>query len=165
MKRTLMIAFVAALMWGLTPVHAQDSTATEGGADETSEEMMMEGGAHVGVAEKEPYGAYLVDAEGKTLYLFMADTDGSSTCNDDCAGAWPPLTTEGEAMAGDGVEASMLGTVEREDGTMQVTYNGHPLYYFVRDESAGDTNGQDVEGFGAEWYLVSPSGEQVEEEE
>ena len=163
MKRTLMIAFVAALTWGLMPVQAQDSTATEGGADEASEEM-MEGGTEVGVAEAETYGSYLVDAEGKALYLFMADTDGTSTCNGDCAGAWPPLTTEGEPTAGDGAEASMLGTTEREDGTMQVTYNGQPLYYFVRDESAGDTNGQAVEGFGAEWYLVSPSGEQVEGE-
>ena len=161
MKRTLMIAFVAALAWGLAPVQAQETSD-----DSTmSEETMSEDGAQVGVAEKEPYGTYLVDAEGKALYLFMADTDGSSTCNGDCAGAWPPLTTEGEPMAGDGVEASMLDTVEREDGTMQVTYNGQPLYYFVRDESASDTNGQGVEGFGAGWYLVSPSGEQVEGEQ
>ena len=165
MKRTLMIAFVAALAWGLTPAHAQDSTASEGGDDQVSEETMTQGAAEVDVAEKEPYGAYLVDAEGKTLYLFLADSAGSSACNDDCAGPWPPLLTEGEPEGGDGVEASMLGTIEREDGTTQVTYNGHPLYYFVKDESSGDTNGQDVDAFGAEWYLVSPSGEQIEEEE
>lgn len=165
MKRTLMILFVAVMVSGLSLAHAQQETDTlEGGADKVPAEPMTQEGVRVEVAEEEPYGAYLVDAEGSSLYLFLADSAEGSACYDACAEAWPPLVTEGEPAAGDGVEASMLGTIERQDGTMQVTYNGWPLYYFVRDQEPGDTAGQDVEGFGAEWYLVSPQGEKVEAE-
>jgi len=122
-------------------------------------------GAKVEVSEKEPFGKYLADAEGMSLYLFEADGKLSSTCSDACAQAWPPLLTEGEPTAGEGVDKGMLATFQRTDGSTQVAYNGRPLYYFARDESAGDTKGQDVEGFGAEWYLISPEGEEVEEEE
>jgi predicted lipoprotein with Yx(FWY)xxD motif len=122
--------------------------------------------AELTVRESPEHGQYVADGEGMALYMFEADTRGEgdteavSTCYDDCAGAWPPLVAE-EAQAGDQVESDLIGTIERRDGEMQVTYGGWPLYYFVRDEAAGDTNGQDVEGFGAEWYLVSPSGEIV----
>jgi predicted lipoprotein with Yx(FWY)xxD motif len=122
-------------------------------------------GARVEVSEKEPFGEYLTDAEGMSLYLFEADEQLNSTCYDACAQAWPPLFTEGEPTAGEGVDQGMLAAFERTDGSTQVAYNGRPLYYFARDESAGDTKGQDIEGFGAEWYLVSPEGEKVEEEE
>jgi predicted lipoprotein with Yx(FWY)xxD motif len=122
--------------------------------------------AELTVRESPEYGQYIADGEGMALYMFEADTRGEgdseavSTCHDDCAGAWPPLIAE-EAQAGDQVESDLIGTIERRDGAMQVTYGGWPLYYFVRDEAAGDTNGHDFEGFGAEWYLVSPGGEIV----
>jgi predicted lipoprotein with Yx(FWY)xxD motif len=122
--------------------------------------------AELTVRESPEHAQYVADGEGMALYMFEADTRGEgdteavSTCYDDCAGAWPPLVAEG-AQAGDQVESDLIGTIERRDGEMQVTYGGWPLYYFVRDEAAGDTNGQDVEGFGAEWYLVNPSGEIV----
>ena len=122
-------------------------------------------GATLQVAEQEPHGQYLADADGRALYLFEADEDGESTCYDACADTWPPLTTDTDITAGDGVDPDMIDTTERDDGTMQVTYNGHPLYYFVRDEQPDDTNGQDVEGFGAEWYLVTPDGDKVEPED
>jgi predicted lipoprotein with Yx(FWY)xxD motif len=122
-------------------------------------------GANLEVSEKEPFGKYLTDAEGMSLYLFEADGDLNSTCYDACAQAWPPLLSEGEPTAGEGVDKGMLATFKRTDGSTQVAYNAKPLYYFARDESAGDTKGQDIEGFGAEWYLVSPEGEKVEEEE
>jgi predicted lipoprotein with Yx(FWY)xxD motif len=122
-------------------------------------------GAKIEVSEKEPFGKYLTDAEGMSLYLFEADGKLNSTCSDACAQAWPPLLTEGEPTAGEGVDKGMLATFQRTDGSTQVAYNGRPLYHFARDESAGDTKGQDVEGFGAEWYLISPEGEEVEEEE
>jgi predicted lipoprotein with Yx(FWY)xxD motif len=122
-------------------------------------------GAKVEVSEKEPFGKYLTDAEGMSLYLFEADGKLNSTCYEACAQAWPPLVTEGEPTAGEGLDKGMLATFERTDGSTQVAYNGRPLYYFARDGSAGDTKGQDIEGFGAEWYLVSPEGEKVEEEE
>jgi predicted lipoprotein with Yx(FWY)xxD motif len=120
-------------------------------------------GAKLQVSEKDPFGAFLTDAEGRSLYLFEADSKNTATCYDDCANAWPPLLTEGAPGAGQQVDAAMLSTIKRQDGSTQVTYNGWPLYYFVKDQAPGDTNGQDVEGFGAEWYLISPKGEKVED--
>lgn len=103
-------------------------------------------------------GTILADAEGRTVYLFEADTEGTSTCYDDCAATWPPLTVEGEPTAGEGVDRSLLGTTERDDGSIQVTYADQPLYYFATDQSAGDTNGQ---GIGDVWFVVDPDGEAV----
>lgn len=120
--------------------------------------------AKITLTEQSPYGAYLADGEGRSLYLFEADEAGKSTCHDACANAWPPLTTSGEPQAGKGIDADALGTFERPDGSMQVTYDGWPLYYFIKDKAPGDTKGQDIEGFGAEWYLVTPGGEKVHAE-
>tara|TARA_A100000171_G_scaffold37147_1_gene36104 strand:+ start:146 stop:583 length:438 start_codon:yes stop_codon:yes gene_type:complete len=106
-------------------------------------------------------GAHLADGEGRSLYLFQADEPGKSTCFDACATAWPPLITQGQPEAGTDVNAKALGSLKRPDGTMQVTYNGWPLYYFIKDKVPGDTMGQDVKGFDAEWYLVTPSGKEV----
>ena len=117
------------------------------------------------VRESPEHGQYIADGEGMALYMFEADTRGEgdtqaeTTCFDDCAGAWPPLTGD-DPQAGENVQSDLIGTIER-DGEMQVTYGGWPLYYFVRDEAAGDTAGHDVEGFGAEWYLVGPDGEAI----
>ena len=108
-----------------------------------------------------PMGTYLTDGQGKSLYLFVADTNGTSTCNGACAGEWPPLLTSGTPQAGSGVTASMLGTVDRSDGAKQVTYNNHPLYLFHRDTAAGDVTGQGVNEFGALWWLVSPAGDAI----
>lgn len=119
---------------------------------------MAGGAAAVQVAESEDLGSFLVDERGMTLYLYTEDTPNTSNCYDDCAAAWPPLLTEGEPTAGEGVDAALLGTTERTDGTVQVTYNGWPLYYWVRDSAPGDTTGQDV---GEVWYVVSPEGEAV----
>lgn len=119
------------------------------------------GAAMVGLSQSDDLGEFLVDAEGMTLYLFTNDTENTSNCYDDCATAWPPLLTEGEPMAEDGIDTSLLGTTERTDGTMQVTYGGWPLYYWVKDEAPGDTTGQDV---GEVWYVVSPTGEAVHTE-
>jgi predicted lipoprotein with Yx(FWY)xxD motif/plastocyanin len=101
----------------------------------------------------------LLDEKGMTLYLYTKDTKDVSNCYDKCAQNWPPLLTSGPAMGGDGVDAAMLGTTTRSDGMTQVTYNGWPLYYFIKDHKPGDMTGQDVSGV---WYLVSPKGEQVE---
>ncbi len=125
--------------------------------------------ATVTVAESDQYGQYLADADGRALYLFTADTrgegDGSAqvSCSEACLDAWPPLYTQGEPQAGSQVDDSLLGTVQHEGRTM-VTYNGWPLYYFVRDQGPGQTQGQDIHSFGGGWYLVSPEGEQIEAE-
>lgn len=103
-------------------------------------------------------GKFLVDSKGRTLYLFVADTGSSSTCNGACAGAWPPLTTKQKPVAGSGLKASLLGTTKRSDGTLEVTYAGHPLYYYAGDTGAGQTTGQALSQFGAPWYVVAPSG-------
>src|ERR1700754_2587368 len=89
-----------------------------------------------------PNGAYLTDQTGRSLYLFVADKSNTSTCNGACAAQWPPLVTQGAVQAGNGVDAAKLATSNRQDNTKQVTYNNHPLYYFIADTAPGQTNGQ-----------------------
>jgi len=107
-------------------------------------------------------GQILVDGNGKTLYLFEADTSAASTCSDACAQAWPPVTTNGGAKAAGSASQSLLGTTTRSDGTTQVTYNRHPLYRFVNDTKPGDTSGEGTTAFGAGWDVVSPAGDKIE---
>jgi predicted lipoprotein with Yx(FWY)xxD motif/plastocyanin len=113
----------------------------------------------IDVAQNSDFGSFLVDAKGMTLYLYTKDTPNTSTCYDKCAAAWPPLLTSGSATAGTGADTSKLGTTARTDGTTQVTYNGWPLYYFVKDKAAGDVTGQNV---GSVWFVVSPAGDKIE---
>ncbi|ARS35006.1 hypothetical protein CA264_05875 [Pontibacter actiniarum] len=129
-----------------------------------TEEIVAEEGAKLETRSTEELGAYLTDASGRSLYMFEADSSAQSNCYDACAEAWPPYTTEGTAEAGVGVDAALVGAIQRTDGRMQVTYNGMPLYYYVKDSGAGQTTGQDIEDYGAEWYLVTPSGEKVHAE-
>jgi predicted lipoprotein with Yx(FWY)xxD motif len=107
-------------------------------------------------------GTFLVGPSSRTLYLFEKDKTKKSTCSGDCAKAWPPLLTTGKPKASGSAKASLLGTTKRSDGTTQVTYKGHPLYYFIQDKKAGQTKGQGIDGFGAEWYVLSPSGKKIE---
>ncbi len=134
-----------------------DDTTTEQPADTGTEEPS--GDATLAVASSD-LGDILVDAEGFTLYVFFADTDGTSTCYDDCATTWPALTVEGDPVAGDGADDGLLGTTERDDGTTQVTYDDQPLYTYAPDEAPGDTNGQ---GVGDVWYVVGPDGKAIED--
>lgn len=103
-------------------------------------------------------GTYLTDGTGRALYMWDADRGGTSTCYGDCAVDWPPLTVQDEATAGDGVESTLIGYVTREDGTKQVTYGGWPLYYFKTDIAPGQLAGQGDTGYGAVWWVISPSG-------
>lgn len=166
--RTLfVIVLLAGVTASCTDTAPEIETQDEIPADTTSLDATA-AGATLQVYEKQPYGTYLVDGENMSLYLFKADTQNadSSMCYDACAGAWPPFVSQAEPeAAAPAVDASMIGTIERRDGSMQVTYNGWPLYYFARDSAPGDTEGQDVMGFGAEWYLVSPAGAEVHAEE
>ncbi len=93
-----------------------------------------------------------------TVYLFVADHAATSTCYSSCAQVWPPVLTNGAPVAGTGATASLLGTTMRTDGKAEVTYNGHPLYYFATDKKPGDTTGQGVNSFGELWYVLSPAG-------
>ena len=119
-------------------------------------------GAKVAVAST-GLGRVLVDGRGRTLYLFEKDKHGKSACTGTCAGAWPPLIASGKPRATAGAKASLLGTVRRRDGRLQVTYNHHPLYTFVKDTGKGQTNGEGIDAFGAEWYAVSVAGAKVEQ--
>jgi predicted lipoprotein with Yx(FWY)xxD motif len=96
-----------------------------------------------------------------TLYLFEKDTGMKSTCDGSCAKFWPPVTTTGAAKAGSGLDAGKLGTTARSDGETEVTYNGHPLYYYAGDKQPGDTTGEGLNAFGALWYVLSPVGKEV----
>jgi len=107
-------------------------------------------------------GKALVGSNGRTLYLFQADKNGTSACSGACAAAWPPDTVTGAPQAGSGVGQSLLGTITRADGTRQVTYNGHPLYYFTADSAGGTAHGQGVKALGAEWYVVGVSGSKID---
>jgi predicted lipoprotein with Yx(FWY)xxD motif len=107
------------------------------------------------------FGRILVGPNGRTLYDFVADKTMSSTCYGACASLWPPLTVSGAPKAGPGVRASLLGTTKRTDGTTEVTYNGHPLYYFVSDTKPGDTTGQAINQFGAPWYVLTANGTEI----
>jgi predicted lipoprotein with Yx(FWY)xxD motif len=103
-------------------------------------------------------GTFLTDGSGRAVYLWVKDTGDASMCTGACAGAWPPVTTTSTATASGGAQASDLGTITRSDGTKQVTYDGHPLYYFAGDSGPGMATGQGSDEFGAKWWLVQPSG-------
>lgn len=107
------------------------------------------------------YGQHLTDAHGNSLYILKRDAQGASTCTGECAKNWPPLLVTGTPVAGNGVDASLLGTVKRPDGSLQVTYNGWPLYTYVRDTKAGESNG---EGLGNLFYLIDAAGKEVTKE-
>jgi predicted lipoprotein with Yx(FWY)xxD motif len=115
-------------------------------------------GTKVAVANNGKLGQILVDDKGMTLYLFVKDTGTSSTCYDQCAQFWPPLLTTGAPQAGTGANQSLLGTTTRTDGKVEVTYAGHPLYYFLKDKAPGDITGQGVNGFGDLWWVLTPTG-------
>jgi predicted lipoprotein with Yx(FWY)xxD motif len=106
-------------------------------------------------------GDILVDAQGRTVYLFGADTGTKSACSGACAVNWPPLVTSGTPTVGNGAATSLVGTATRSGGEQQVVYNGHPLYLFAGDQKAGDTNGQGVNAFGGSWYALTSAGNQV----
>ena len=109
-------------------------------------------------AVKGSAGTHLAGASGRAIYLWVADSGGKSSCMGSCAQAWPPVIASAAPSAAAGVSAAQLGTITRSDGTKQVTYKGHPLYYFAGDTQAGTTNGQGSNQFGAKWWLVAPSG-------
>ncbi len=106
-------------------------------------------------------GRILVDSRGITLYDFVKDKGKTSVCYGACAALWPPLITHGKPVAGHGVRRRLLGTTKRKDGKLEVTYGGHPLYYFVTDRKPGQTTGQGVNQFGGPWWVLSPKGKEI----
>jgi predicted lipoprotein with Yx(FWY)xxD motif len=106
-------------------------------------------------------GRVLVDSRRRTLYLFTKDSGTKSTCSGACATAWPPVRASGKPTVGGAARASLVGTTTRSDGKPQVTYNGHPLYRFVKDKKSGDTNGEGLTAFGGSWFAISAAGKPI----
>jgi predicted lipoprotein with Yx(FWY)xxD motif len=130
------------------------TTATPGPVAKTSVSIQNLGG---------DVGRILIDSAGFTLYFFEKDGGGESACYGNCAQVWPPLIASGPTEARGGVTAAKLGTTERDDGTLQVTYAGWPLYTYEADRNPGEANGADVRSFGATWYPLHPDGEKAGE--
>jgi predicted lipoprotein with Yx(FWY)xxD motif len=145
------IAAVATLVAGISSsASARPSSLDSGHAKRTLVKL-----------RKTSLGMVLVDARGRTLYLYTPDKHNKTVCYGQCAAYWPPLLTTGKPLAGAGVKAKLLGVTMRKDGSHQVTYAGHPLYFFVQDSKAGQTNGEEFQNI---WYVVSAAGKKVEKE-
>jgi predicted lipoprotein with Yx(FWY)xxD motif len=149
------IALLAAACGGTTSTATASPTASLAASPVASPAAT---GTKIAVATNAKLGQLLVDDKGMTVYLFVADTGTASTCYTSCASIWPPVLTNGAPQAETGADASLLGTTTRTDGKIEVTYAGHPLYYFVQDKAAGDATGQGVNGFGGLWWVLTPSG-------
>jgi predicted lipoprotein with Yx(FWY)xxD motif len=151
-------ALLLAACGGSSGSTGSSASGPYGGGSTAAPSKPSSGGETIKVANGS-LGSHLVDGEGRALYLFKADGGTKSTCNGACAQAWPPVTTTGAPKAGTGIEASLLGTTKRADGSTEVTYGGHPLYYYAGDSGPGQTNGQGSNGFGAPWWVVTPKGQ------
>jgi predicted lipoprotein with Yx(FWY)xxD motif len=145
---------------GGKPASETTEASAKGGYGETAETSGGDG--IVSAAKVGDLGTVLVASDGMTLYDFHKDK-GASSCYGACAAAWPPLLTEGDPQAQGPADRSMLGTTKRKDGTVQVTYNGWPLYTYAGDQSPGEANGNDIDQFGAEWYALQPDGQEPED--
>jgi predicted lipoprotein with Yx(FWY)xxD motif len=172
-KRTKLVAGVGGALAAATTVaacsSAASSTAAAPAASATGSPAAASpagsgaaaSGGTVITTAKSSAGTVLTNGSGKAVYLWVKDTGDMSNCNGACAGAWPPVTTTGTATAAGSAKASDIGTITRSDGTKQVTYDGHPLYYFSGDSGAGSATGQGSDSFGAKWWLVTPAGSDV----
>jgi predicted lipoprotein with Yx(FWY)xxD motif len=180
MKSSALAGSFLAAVFVIDPALAAPETADTGGDDDPAKvegmspeesEQQLEptpapiDQAHVEASDQETFGRYLTNQDGKSLYIFTQDEQGSdySTCEESCAIAWPPYTTEEEPAAAEHVDAERLGVIERDDGTLQVTFDGWPLYFFARDVYPGDALGQGLDHLGGHWYLISPDGETIED--
>ena len=169
MKRSLIylgastaLALVAAACGtGYTASSPAPSTPPGGTAGAAASPAGSSTGTTISVAGTK-VGQVLVDGSGRTVYLFEADKGKDSTCYKACAQAWPPVTTTGDPQSGTGASGALLGTTKRTDGTVEVTYGGHPLYYFIADKKAGDTTGQGIDQFGAKWYVLAANGSKID---
>jgi predicted lipoprotein with Yx(FWY)xxD motif len=119
------------------------------------------GGAPLSVVTDPKLGKIIVDAKGRTLYDFVIDKGTMSVCYGACASLWPPYTTNAKPVAGAGVSATLIGTTKRKDGSSEVTYAGHPLYYYAPDQKRGQITGQALNQFGAPWYALAPNGREI----
>src|SRR5262245_3716191 len=163
MFRMRTILMIAALALGLAACASNSSSSAGGGGlygggGATSSPAAMGGAASIATATVPGVGKVLVNGDGQTIYLFEADTGATSACSGACASLWPPVTTSGNATATMGATSSMLGTTTRDDGSTQVTYNGHPIYTYTGDTASGQANGEGLNTYGGLWYAVTTAG-------
>jgi predicted lipoprotein with Yx(FWY)xxD motif len=163
MRRSLLALIPAAVAIAIAGCggagnHSANSTSAPAGG---SQKAAPSASGTVDV-RKTKVGQILVDSQGRSLYLFEKDKGTASTCYGACAGLWPPLTASSSPTAGPGIMAAKLGTTMRKDGKAEVTYNGHPLYYYAGDQKPGDITGQGLNQFGAPWDVLSTSGKGID---
>jgi predicted lipoprotein with Yx(FWY)xxD motif len=139
------------------------SAPASNGSEEKPASSATGEAVNISLASGGDLGMILVEGKGMTVYDFHKDKGGTPMCYGACTQIWPPVLTTSAPQPGNGASASMLGTVERKDGTMQVTYAGHPLYTYLADKKPGETNGNDVTDFGAQWYALMGNGEEPED--
>jgi predicted lipoprotein with Yx(FWY)xxD motif len=150
--RTSRLAGVVTLTLALGMIGFFGAGSVAGGATQSNATVSL---------RKTGLGRILVNARGHTLYLFAKDRNAKSSCSGSCARFWPPLLSRGKPTAGFGVRTSLLGTTRRSNGSLQVTYNKHPLYTYALDTRAGQTRGEGNSRFGAKWWAVSANGRAV----
>jgi predicted lipoprotein with Yx(FWY)xxD motif len=159
----IVAAIALALVVAACGSAATKKQATTGSSSSTS--ISTAGGAGGSSATvktvKGSLGVYLVGQSGRALYLWVADSKNKSHCSGACAAVWPPVTASGAPTGAGQAHSNLLGTITRPGGHKQVTYDGHPLYYYAGDSHAGTTAGQGNDGFGAKWWLVSPKGSAI----
>jgi predicted lipoprotein with Yx(FWY)xxD motif len=157
----LLVALLALVVAGCGGGGGSESSTGSSGAGST-EASPETGQAVLTSASVSGLGTVLVNSEGLTVYEFLKDQGTTSSCYGECEQAWPPVISQGQPTAGEGASASQLGTTKRKDGTLQVTYAGHPLYTFFEDTAPGDAKGNGSEAFGGEWWALDQSGSPVE---
>lgn len=164
MNHTIRLSAFAALL-GIavlaTACGSSGGSGLYGSAPASSTQAAATAAAKVGVGNSS-LGHIVVDSAGRTLYLFEKDRNHQSMCAGACATYWPPLTSSGTPVALHGANPSLVGTIKRSDGSVQVTYAGHPLYLYVGDSQAGQTNGEGSMAFGAGWDALNPTGAKIE---
>ena len=152
---------VAACSSGSSSSSAAPAASSPAAAGASSAAASGASGSTVITTASSSGDTFLTDGSGRAVYLWVKDTGSTSNCTGACAGAWPPVMATGTVTAAGSAKSSDLGTTARSDGSKQVTYDGHPLYYFSGDSGPGTATGQGSDGFGAKWWLVAPSGSDV----
>ena len=162
------VVVVLAVTGGSTKKNAAPSAATPAPAGATSAygtPAARAGAGRAGTivqAHTSSLGRLLTDGNGRALYLFEADKPNVSKLSAAGLSIWPPLAATGKPQATSGALAAKIGTITGADGKPQVSYDRHPLYYYVGDTKPGQTSGQGLNQFGAEWYVLAPSGNKID---
>lgn len=160
-RSRLTIAALSLVVFALVVAGCGGGSSNGNSATASENSASSGGGGTVGTADISGLGTVLVDSEGLTVYMFAKDNGTASSCYGACAQGWPPVIAEGKPSAGEGTMSSQLGTTKRKDGTMQVTYAGHPLYTYAGDTAPGEANGNESTAFGGKWSAMDEAGEAV----